>query len=151
MWVIHHVRTARVEICKHCVRSRWGFFFFFLPFVPTFTGKCLHRPLISFFAFSLWFVLKQVFRLAAFLLWRITQTETGSLPLGQLSQYGVDFSFFLSMALEGWNSGLQRVCQKFTALPMLEIGPFTVPRPPRSQGHLQSTVTSCKVTCSTVF
>lgn len=32
MWVIHHVRTARVEICKHCVRSRWGFFVFWVFF-----------------------------------------------------------------------------------------------------------------------
>ena len=79
--------TLRWELLE-CIHVSSAFSFFGVwPRHSTFIGKCLHLPLVSLLPallFPLQFVLKQVSRLAAFLLW-IIQTQTGLLPLEQFS------------------------------------------------------------------
>lgn len=71
-------------ICKHCI----GFLWVFAPRASlslTTVYMALLSPSSLPSAFSLWFVLKQISRLAVFLLWRIIPTQIGHLPLEQLS------------------------------------------------------------------
>lgn len=99
--------------------------------MPTFTGKCLHRPLISFFA-SLFAFFPVVCFKTGFQIGRVPSVEdcsNGSGASASRPAFPVwcGFSFFLSVAPEGGNAGLPRVWQKFTASRMLRIEPFSVP------------------------
>lgn len=138
VWVIRSLGLQEWNWANAALR-----FFGFLCLVLQFIGQCLHLPLVPFFAslfaFPLWFVLKQVSRLALFLLWRISPTQKGHLQSQAVFLVWCAFSLFLATAPEGWNSGFHAVAEMYWLVNMQDrTVSYSVS--PRSQGNAHSTL-----------